>query len=94
MHNETKNVKFVKKLTVSQNMIEINTLTDDNDNPDLEEQMHAEDEYFQALIERDNQISFLREQNQKKGKALNEKEKALQEKNMALENKKSKSKQL
>ncbi|MBU0764477.1 MAG: hypothetical protein KJ607_06560 [Bacteroidetes bacterium] len=57
------------------------------DNPLLEEQMYAEDEYLQALIDRDNQISYFMEQLEKKGKALDEKDKALSEKDKALSEK-------
>ncbi|MBU0765185.1 MAG: hypothetical protein KJ607_10165 [Bacteroidetes bacterium] len=50
------------------------------ENPALEEQMYAEDEYLQALIDRDNQISFFKGEIEKKDKALDEKDKALNEK--------------
>jgi hypothetical protein len=66
----------------------------DIDNPDLEEQMYAEDEYLKALIDRDNKISFLetkleneKKLNQEKSKALEEKSKALEEKNKVLDEK-------
>ena len=37
----------------------------DINNPNLEEKMNIEDEYLQVLIDRDNQISFLQQENQK-----------------------------
>jgi len=59
----------------------------DADNPDLEEQMNAEDEYLAELIKRDNEISYFKQQldyekkiNKEKDKALGEKDKALGEK--------------
>ncbi len=65
----------------------------DADNPDLEEQMNAEDEYLAELTKRDNEISYFkqelekttgeleyeRELRKKKDKALYEKDKALDE---------------
>ena len=59
----------------------------DADNPDLEEQMNAEDEYLAELIKRDNEISYFKLKYnetaielEKKDKALGEKDKALGEK--------------
>jgi hypothetical protein len=59
----------------------------DANNPNLEEQMNAEDEYLAELIKRDNVISFYKQQLGKKTKALDEKDKALNEKNKALDEK-------
>ena len=51
----------------------------DNDNPYLEEKMFAEDEYLQALINRDNKISFFQEKLEKTTEQLeNEKNKSRQ----------------
>jgi len=48
-------------------------------NPNLEEQMFAEDEYLKTLIRRDNRITYLEEQLDKKYKAIeDEKHKAKQ----------------
>jgi len=77
-------------------------------NPNLEEQMFAEDEYLKTLIKRDNKITYLEELLDKKDKvledknktleekdkALNEKDKALEEKDKAIEIEKNKAKQL
>ncbi len=52
----------------------------DIDNPDLEEQMNAEDEYLRALEYRDNKISELEQENRKKDKTIGEKEKMIGEK--------------
>jgi hypothetical protein len=46
-------------------------------NPNLEEQMFAEDEYLKTLIKRDNKITFLEELLDKKGKALEDKDKVI-----------------
>jgi hypothetical protein len=63
----------------------------DIENPDLEEKMLIEDEYLKALIERDNTITFFKEQldlekklSQEKDKVLEEKDKVLEEKNKGL----------
>ena len=51
----------------------------DNDSPYLEEKMFAEDEYLQALINRDNKISFFQEKLEKTTEQLeNEKNKSRQ----------------
>ncbi|MBI4647334.1 MAG: hypothetical protein HY738_12290 [Bacteroidia bacterium] len=64
------------------------------ENPLLEEQMYAEDEYLKALIERDNKISYFEQKldneiklSKEKDKTLDEKDKALEEKDKALEEK-------
>ena len=44
----------------------------DVNNPDLEEQMLVEDEYLKALVERDNKISFFKEQLESTSKALSD----------------------
>lgn len=49
----------------------------DIDNPDLEEQMYAEDEYLQALIDRDNQISYFKEQLDNEKNQSSEKDKII-----------------
>ncbi len=73
----------------------------DSNNPDLEEQMHIEDEYLNELNKMHNEISWFKEQlentmgqletekiiNQEKDKALDEKDKALDEKDKALDEK-------
>ena len=46
----------------------------DINNPDIEEQMFAEDEYLKALIKRDNQITWLEEGIEKRDKTIEEKE--------------------
>jgi len=56
-------------------------------NPNLEQQMFAEDEYLKTLIKRDNKISLLEELLDKKEKALEDKDKALEDKDKALEDK-------
>ncbi|MCP5500348.1 MAG: hypothetical protein H7A25_10625 [Leptospiraceae bacterium] len=58
-----------------------------SENPDMEEQMYAEDEYIKALIDRDNSIAFLTGIVEEKEKALEENKKALEEKDKALEEK-------
>jgi len=63
-------------------------------NPNLEEQMFAEDEYLKTLIKRDNKITYLEELLDKKDKALEDKDKALEDKGKALEDEKNKAKQL
>ncbi len=57
------------------------------ENPDLEEQMFAEDEFLKTLIKRDNKINFLEEQLDKKNKDLKEKEKTIEEKEKTIEEK-------
>jgi len=46
-------------------------------NPDLEEQMYAEDEYLKTLIKRDNKISLLEELIDQKDKTIEEKDKVI-----------------
>ncbi|MBI4645214.1 MAG: hypothetical protein HY738_01145 [Bacteroidia bacterium] len=65
----------------------------DANNPDLEEQMHIEDEYLNELNKMHNEISWFKEQlenekniNKEKDKALNEKDKALNEKDKLIYN--------
>jgi len=59
----------------------------DANNPDLEEQMNAEDEYLAELIKRDNEISYFKQQFKKTSDEL-EKEKILRkEKDKALSKK-------
>jgi len=61
----------------------------DADNPDLEEQMNAEDEYLAELIKRDNEISYFKLKYTETAKELEKKDKVLVEKDKALgENKK------
>jgi hypothetical protein len=48
-------------------------------NPNLEEQMFAEDEYLKTLIKRDNKITLLEDLLDKKAKALEDKDKALED---------------
>jgi hypothetical protein len=52
----------------------------------LEEQMYVEDEYLKILEKRDNIISYLQSEIEKKKKTLEENKKALAEKDIALEN--------
>ena len=66
----------------------------DVNNPDLEEQMNAEDEYLAELIKRDNEISYFKQQLEKeiilskeKDKVLGEKDRVLGEKDKALKEK-------
>jgi len=73
----------------------------DVNNPDLEEKMLAEDEYLKALIDRDNKITFFKEQfektselllnekkiNVEKDKTITEKDKTITEKEIALNEK-------
>ncbi len=56
----------------------------DKDNPDLEEKMLAEDEYLQALIERDNKITFFEQKLEKTKKELENEKKINQEKDKVL----------
>ncbi len=46
-------------------------------NPNLEEQMFAEDEYLKTLIKRDNKITFLEQLLNQKDKALEDKDKVI-----------------
>jgi len=73
----------------------------DADNPDLEEQMHAEDEYLAELTKRDNEISYFKQELEKTTDELEkttdeleherelrkQKDKALSEKDKALSEK-------
>ncbi len=59
----------------------------DADNPDLEEQMHVEDEYLEELNQKNNEIAFFRTQYQLSAKKLEEKDKVLKEKNKVLKEK-------
>ena len=75
--------------------------TADADNPDLEAQMNAEDEYLSELIKRDNTISFIKqklvktteklenttEKLETEKKIAKEKDKAIDEKNKAIDEK-------
>ncbi len=54
------------------------------ENPDLEEQMHAEDEYLAELVKRDNLINFYKEKWQKGQVLIEEKEQAILEKEQAI----------
>ena len=56
-------------------------------NPYLEEKMYEEDEYFIALTERDNQISFLQDKYEKTSEQLDIERKSNQEKDLELDNK-------
>ena len=56
----------------------------DINNPDIEEQMFAEDEYLKALIDRDNQITYFKEEVDKKDKVIEEKDKTIEEKNKII----------
>ena len=65
----------------------------DADNPDLENQMHTEDEVLAELIRNANTISFMKQkvedlelQGQQKDLALSEKDQALSEKEKVLQN--------
>jgi len=58
----------------------------DADNPDLEEQMNAEDEYLAELIKRDNEISYFRQELEKTTIELEkERELSLQKDKMILD---------
>ena len=59
----------------------------DADNPDLEEQMNAEDEYLAELIKRDNEISYFKLKYTETTKELEERDKVLKEKDKVLEEK-------
>jgi hypothetical protein len=55
-------------------------------NPNLEEQMFAEDEYLKTLIKRDNKITLLEQLLNQKDKALEDKDKALEDKDIVIKN--------
>ncbi len=59
----------------------------DADNPDLEEQMHIEDDYLEELNQKNNEIAFFRTQYQLSAKKLKEKDKVLKEKDKVLKEK-------
>jgi len=59
----------------------------DSKNPDLEEQMHAEDEYLRALKDRDNRIVELEQEIDEKDEALNQKDQELNQKDEQLNQK-------
>jgi hypothetical protein len=59
----------------------------DSENADLEEQMYAEDEYLRALIARDNEITFLSEELDKKEQVISEKEQVISEKEQVISEK-------
>jgi hypothetical protein len=63
----------------------------DANNPNLEEQLYAEDEILKALLDSANQISALNEQIVEKDKTIEEKDKSLVEKNKALNEEKERS---
>jgi len=54
-------------------------------NPNLEEQMFAEDEYLKTLIKRDNKISFLEELVDKKDKVIIDLAKTLKENGVSID---------
>lgn len=56
----------------------------DADNPDLEEQMNAEDEYLAELTKRDNEISYFKQELEKERKLREKKDKALGEKDKMI----------
>jgi hypothetical protein len=59
----------------------------DINNPVMEKQMFAEDEYLKALIKRDNRITWLEEGIETRDKTIEEKEKTIEEKEKAIEEK-------
>lgn len=59
----------------------------DINNPDLEEQLYAEDEILRVLIDRDNQISFFKDKADVNYKALGEEKKRSIEKDKVLKEK-------
>lgn len=59
----------------------------DADNPDLEEQMNAEDEYLSVLIKRDNVISYIKHELSKTSKQLAQEREISKEKDKALDEK-------
>ncbi len=56
----------------------------DINNPVMEKQMFAEDEYLKALIKRDNRITWLEEGLEKRDKTIEEKDRAITEKDKAI----------
>ncbi len=54
------------------------------ENPDLEEQMHVEDEYLAELIKRDNLVNFYKEKWEKGQVLILEKEQAILEKDRLI----------
>jgi len=56
----------------------------DINNPDLEEQLYAEDEYLKVLIDRDNQISFFKEKAEANYKVIKAKNEALSKKDKII----------
>ncbi len=56
----------------------------DADNPNLEAQMNAEDEYLSELIRRDNEISYFKLKYNETAKKLEQKNKALNEKDKMI----------
>jgi uncharacterized protein (DUF3084 family) len=59
----------------------------DINNPVMEKQMFAEDEYLKALIKRDNRITWLEEGIETRDKTIEEKEKTIEEKDKTIEEK-------
>jgi hypothetical protein len=59
----------------------------DADNPDLEEQMNAEDEYLAELIKRDNEISYFRQELEKTTVELEKERELSSQKDKALDEK-------
>ena len=59
----------------------------DAENPDLEEQMNAEDEYLSELIKRDNKISFFKQKLEQTTQILQEKDKKLEQTTQILQEK-------
>jgi hypothetical protein len=58
-----------------------------SDNPDIEDDMHNEDDLFRELAEKDNTISYIETKLEENKKALEENKKVLEEKDKALEEK-------
>ena len=56
----------------------------DINNPDIEEQMFTEDEYLKALIDRNNQITYFKDEIDKKDKIILEFTKTLKESGFLL----------
>ena len=59
----------------------------DVNNPKLEEQMYAEDEYIQALVRRDKEIDFHIKEKEKKDQVINEKDQVISEKDQVISEK-------
>lgn len=59
----------------------------DIENPNLEEQMYAEDEYLRALVERDNKLGIMEQMLEKKDKVIEENKKTIEEKDKTIEEK-------